>query len=587
MGWGYNHISNNEGKVMVPGSNLYGQCVKDKIVVYPTVLGSTVGSVSLYFKCKVSKVGPAGFICHNVHYIDMAGAIASEIPAVDSLEADPLQEIQSGDWVEIQADEIGKEATVTITYKGASRPAAIRTSRPAAMQKKSLKLNRYEQEMLDGKHGEAKQYCMKKMYDFGLAVEAEEMVPVSLIINACPIYLEDLTDRDFQTFDMGHSPLYLPIFKSKDGKTVCEEPQCHPCNDPFLLQIDKYEEEGYLWNFSWGTGKYKIPKHIYEAYARGYRELQKHGWINTCSCQTQMNMCPPKFGEYCASSESSCASYINSIIGGRTNRENSIMTVYAAYTGCIPKYGTMLDENRRPVVIVKLTDEVRDNMKDPADWSALGAVIAEKASNRIPAVLNLPRMISNTAAKYITGCVSPGMNDPMLHLIGLSPESPTLEAAFGGKVPANIEKYEVTLADVREEYNFLNTVSPAKSDKVDIVIMGCPHLTYDEVREIARLVDGKKVKSGVHLWVQTDVASYHLAHEFGDAKKIEDAGGKIYHSACMAMNPMHIWSHDLTIATNSFKYVKLAGGFGQKWIYGTVPDLINSAVTGKFVQTRW
>lgn len=117
MGWGFNHIPNDTGVVIVPGSDIAGQSVKDKIVVYPTVLGSTVGSVSLYYKCKVSKVGPAGFICRDVHYIDMAGAIASDIPAVDSLDGDPLEEIRTGDWVEIQADEVGKPATVTITRK--------------------------------------------------------------------------------------------------------------------------------------------------------------------------------------------------------------------------------------------------------------------------------------------------------------------------------------------------------------------------------------------------------------------------------------------------------------------------------------
>ena len=46
------------------------------------------------------------------------GAIASDIPAVDNLDADPLQAIQTGDWVEIQADEVGKEALVTITHRG-------------------------------------------------------------------------------------------------------------------------------------------------------------------------------------------------------------------------------------------------------------------------------------------------------------------------------------------------------------------------------------------------------------------------------------------------------------------------------------
>jgi hypothetical protein len=43
---------------------------------------------------------------------------------------------------------------------------------------------------------------------------------------------------------------------------------------------------------------------------------------------------------------------------------------------------------------------------------------------------------------------------------------------------------------------------------------------------------------------------------------------------------------DINIATNSFKAVKLMGGQGQGWMFGTMPDLINAAVTGKFVSTR-
>jgi hypothetical protein len=39
---------------------------------------------------------------------------------VDYLDGDPLQEIRTGDWVEIRADEVGKEATVTITRKAAN-----------------------------------------------------------------------------------------------------------------------------------------------------------------------------------------------------------------------------------------------------------------------------------------------------------------------------------------------------------------------------------------------------------------------------------------------------------------------------------
>lgn len=109
----------NDGTIRAFGNKLNGQSVKDKIIIYPTVTGSTSGSFGLLFKVKEAHTGPKALICRQVHYIDIAGAIASDIPAIDSLDADPLQVIQSGDWVEIIADEVGKKATVTVTRKSA------------------------------------------------------------------------------------------------------------------------------------------------------------------------------------------------------------------------------------------------------------------------------------------------------------------------------------------------------------------------------------------------------------------------------------------------------------------------------------
>jgi predicted aconitase with swiveling domain len=99
------------------GNPVSGQNVKDKIVVYPTVTGSTSGAFGLLFKVKGSHQGPAGIICQNVHTIDLSGAIASGIPSVDGLEADPLTTIKTGDWVTIEADDYNKPAKVTITPK--------------------------------------------------------------------------------------------------------------------------------------------------------------------------------------------------------------------------------------------------------------------------------------------------------------------------------------------------------------------------------------------------------------------------------------------------------------------------------------
>ncbi len=82
-----------------------------------------------------------------------------------------------------------------------------------------------------------------------------------------------------------------------------------------------------------------------------------------------------------------------------------------------------------------------------------------------------------------------------------------------------------------------------------------------------------------------------MAHHYGDAQIIEQAGGKIYHQTCMGMTPFRHYPKGITIATDSFKYVKLGAGFGPEgttFIFGNPEALINAAVTGVFTPTaRW
>ena len=117
MGWAFNHVGNEDGIVLVPGADIQGKSVIGKVVVYPTVMGSTTGAISLYYKCTQSHHGPAAIICQKVHDIDISGAIAGGIPAIDSLDQDPITTIKTGDWLEIDAPKVGQKATVTITRK--------------------------------------------------------------------------------------------------------------------------------------------------------------------------------------------------------------------------------------------------------------------------------------------------------------------------------------------------------------------------------------------------------------------------------------------------------------------------------------
>ena len=90
------------------------------------------------------------------------------------------------------------------------------------------------------------------------------------------------------------------------------------------------------------------------------------------------------------------------------------------------------------------------------------------------------------------------------------------------------------------------------------------------------------------LWVPTDTLTYWMAHEHGDTKIIEDAGGKINHQTCVAMTGFHQHPKGVTIATSSCKYCKLAGGMGSKWVFANPETLVNAAIPGVATRsTRW
>ena len=147
----------------------------------------------------------------------------------------------------------------------------------------AMKLTKHQQEMLDGKLGEAKKFSMEKLVDFGEAIEAKEMVDLVLVLNCCPIYSKDRqapeTKKKLEMYDLGHSPLYDPIFAIKDAH-VADETGTQAGNDPYLLQFDKQHETGNPWNFEIpGKGSYKVDDEMVDGLKAGYDKLTEHGWL--------------------------------------------------------------------------------------------------------------------------------------------------------------------------------------------------------------------------------------------------------------------------------------------------------------------
>jgi hypothetical protein len=104
------------GVVADKGNRAYGKSVKDKILVFPYGIGSTVGSYALY-GLKKRGCAPRAIINAKAETIVAVGAVIAEIPMVDGISPERFAD---GDCVRID----GKGGTVEIICRARERPSS-------------------------------------------------------------------------------------------------------------------------------------------------------------------------------------------------------------------------------------------------------------------------------------------------------------------------------------------------------------------------------------------------------------------------------------------------------------------------------
>jgi len=93
-------IDPKTGIVKDAESDIKGESVKDKILVFPRGKGSTVGSYVIY-QLKKNNVAPKAIVVEDAETIVATGAIIAEIPMVDKID---IKKIKSGQVIEVDAD---------------------------------------------------------------------------------------------------------------------------------------------------------------------------------------------------------------------------------------------------------------------------------------------------------------------------------------------------------------------------------------------------------------------------------------------------------------------------------------------------
>jgi len=235
----------------------------------------------------------------------------------------------------------------------------------------------------------------------------------------------------------------------------------------------------------------------------------------------------PKAGQHLAWAESSAVIYANSVLKAWTNREGAPSALAAALVGKTPNYGVHQPENRQPNALVRLETKLQTE----ADYGALGIHLGKLLKEKIPAIEGLRG--SDDELKQLGAAMASSGMTALFH-IGASSKQTKLETI------------SVEAKDIEETASSLCTTDQAP----DLVFIGCPHCSINEVRNVACALKGKRVHGDAELWVCT---SRHVKeHAKTHVDIIQRAGGNVLCDTCVLVT----WIKDLridTVLTNSAK----------------------------------
>jgi predicted aconitase len=241
------------------------------------------------------------------------------------------------------------------------------------------------------------------------------------------------------------------------------------------------------------------------------------GVKTSCSCTPYIGENVPKFGDHIAWAESSALSFANSYIGARTNREGGPGALAAAIIGKTANYGLHLDENRKPTVVIDADIE-----GSVFDHSMLGQAVGMSIGNGIPYFKGISPTLED--AKTMAAAMAASGSVALFHVDGVTPEASNYDVN-------DLEVIHIGKNELKKAYDKLNT-----ADDVQLIALGCPHLTVKEMKDIAALLKDKKKKNrDVEIWFCT---SSVVREQCPDEVRIMERFGPVIADTCMVVSPI-------------------------------------------------
>jgi predicted aconitase len=343
-----------------------------------------------------------------------------------------------------------------------------------------MHLTREEEKIYSGEFGATMQKCMEILVALGKIYEAERLIPIKSA---------QISGVSYKTIgDAG-----LMYLKGLKGKV-----KVPAFLNPAGLDRKRWIEMG-------------IPKEFAAKQMAILRAYEKLGVKATCTC-TPYHLYRIKKGDHLAWGESSAVIYANSIIGAMTNREGAPAALAAALIGKTPNYGMHLKQNRAPQVLVEIKFKLEDS-----DYAALGYIAGKLLGDKIPIFSFIEQKPTKDELKALGAALAASGGIALYHVKDVTPES----ADF--KLPR--EKIAVEPRELEDIYG--------KAIGIDLIAIGCPHCSLNELKRIANLLKGKKVKRETWIFTSRWLSEKNKLL----VREIEKSGAKIYCDTCMVVSP--------------------------------------------------
>ena len=293
-----------------------------------------------------------------------------------------------------------------------------------------------------------------------------------------------------------------------------------------------------------------INRAIFRKQAHLDRQLLKLGATPNYSCVCYQEANVPARGDVLAWAESSAVVWANSVIGARTNRNSVLIDLCSALTGFTPEFGYLKDANRKGGILVK------HNIKK-MDAPALGYLIGRLAVDKVPVIEHYP--FSEVELKNMGGAMAASGGVAMFHIEGLTPEAPDIKSAFDAD-PA--ETVTIDQAGI-------DRIRTADPQACDLIVFGCPQMTYEEAMQIAPHFQKAALKKKV--WFCMVPADLEKMKTTDTYAKLIDAG-VAFHPFCPTI-ALTLRLKNRKVLTNSGKMHYYLSGAA----YGNLEDCISAA----------